>query len=704
MYHKRLRVFIALCLIFLLACLVRLVHLQLVCQKEYREKVEDLQQKTRQFLVTARGSILDRHGRIIATDVPSFRLMIHYNLTRFGDPRFVQTLKLKADSGKALAELEKTLERQKGKLNAVINKCSQICGVPAEQIHRRLQQINDYVWNLRTFQAWRGNFPDSGLLKKYKSIIEIPAVEAFLDFARQVPDVNERFRQIVKVDIAEMHQSYSLYELHNNDQVLAAQLEFIDTDEIQVISTMKRMYPYSAVAAQTIGWVGPASEQYRLPLSGELSEYIPGELCGREHIEYACETALRGKRGKIVFDFDDRFVERTERQFGDDVTLTLDIELQKKIEDYLLDCSHNPRCKAGMAAVIIDVASGDILVLASLPRFDLNEVRTNYSKLAFDDVNNPMLNRAINQHYPPGSIIKPIILIAALEQGSITPDEVISCPPTAAPAGWPNCWVRKRGYCHDERWLNDARHALKGSCNIYFSHLASRLAPDVLQKWFLKFGYGTRVLALPQFDVQHLQGELGDMPGERNLLQLEGVITSPASAKSDDPGPAVIAPGDLRWFGIGQGDLRVTPLQAANAMAAIARNGLYKRPTIVRQGEREGEYKLVAMDISPQTLAVVRDGMNAVINEPGGTAYSVFQHSGFSEQSVNVFGKTGSTQSPDSAWFAGFAEDSIGRAVAFSIIVEKGQSGASDAASLARDILQFCIDAGYLGDAASAAH
>jgi cell division protein FtsI/penicillin-binding protein 2 len=90
--------------------------------------------------------------------------------------------------------------------------------------------------------------------------------------------------------------------------------------------------------------------------------------------------------------------------------------------------------------------------------------------------------------------------------------------------------------------------------------------------------------------------------------------------------------------------------------------------------------------------------MSAVVNEPGGTAYKEFANSTFAEQGVNVFGKTGSTERPDHAWFAGFAEDSGGRSISVAVIVEGGQHGSSDAGPLARDIIRFCIDTGYLGN------
>ena len=103
------------------------------------------------------------------------------------------------------------------------------------------------------------------------------------------------------------------------------------------------------------------------------------------------------------------------------------------------------------------------------------------------------------------------------------------------------------------------------------------------------------------------------------------------------------------------------------------------------------------LGISPQNLNIVLDGMSAVVNEDGGTAYSQFVQSSLILQGVKVYGKTGSTTNPDHAWFGGFATDDAGRQLAIAVLVEGGQRGSADAAPLGRDIIQFCIDTGHIG-------
>ncbi len=380
--------------------------------------------------------------------------------------------------------------------------------------------------------------------------------------------------------------------------------------------------------------------------------------------------------------------------------LTLDIELQKKIEDYLADCRFNANCNAPTAVVVIEVETGDILALVSLPVFDLNRARYDYDDLA-DDPNEPLRNRAINKgEYPPGSVIKPVILIAGLESGEITSGDIISCPAKKFPKSWPSCWIYNRyGIGHDSKWdNNNARNAIRGSCNIYFSHLADRIDPLVLQQWLFKFGYGRNILFPP--------ASITETELNRNLRQLSGVIsnTIPKGPISSFEQVPPLRESERRWFGIGQGNLRVTPLQVANAMAAIARGGFYKRPRLFLESSQEPaniSTSSIDLNISPETLAVIYDGMSAVVSETSGTANSIFAPvlTSLAEQDIKVYGKTGSTQALENAWFSGFATDSTNRSIAIAVVVEGGQHGSSDAAPLARDIIQFCFDFGYVGRA-----
>jgi len=704
MYDKRIKIFVIISALLLLVCLLRLTQMQLLPTSSVQSDIEELkrQRGQSQELKTVRGKILDRTGKALATDEPKFQLCINYKLTCFMDDRIWEGRLASAaekEDTDAVAKVQKEWDLGLTDLNQIINKCAQFKGVEPTEIKNEIQKINDYIWNQCTFQAWRRKFPNSEVFQNYDSKISIPFNEAIADFKKKEPDRQKRFRLVSKVDIAEMHKPWPLLDLKTDDDIFAAQLEFLKVDDIQILPKARRIYPYGTAAAQTIGWVGlvtHSEDDSGLFADDKLSSYLSGEICGREDgVEYVCETILRGRRGELIYDIDSQLISRTRSRFGKDVSLTLDIELQQRIENYLTTYNHEPSCGPGMSAVVIETGTGDILALVSIPVFDLNRARYDYGDLT-NDPDKPLINRAINEWYPPGSVVKPLILITGLESGKITPDEIIGCPAQKAPKNWPSCLLYNRYRTgHDGRWENNACNAIRGSCNIYFSRLADRIDPLILQQWLFKFGYGRNILFPP--------ASTANTEFNRNLRQLPGVIsnTIPRGPISNFEQIPPLRKSERRWFGIGQGNLRVTPLQVANAMAAIARDGLYKPPRLFMDEPTDPGFDTIDLGISLQTLAVIYDGMSAVVNETGGTAYTTFQPilTSLAEQDIKVYGKTGSTQAPEIAWFGGFATDGANRSIAIAVVVEGGQSGSSDAAPLARDIIQFCIDAGYVGKA-----
>ena len=709
MFGKRIKIFIILITLPLLCFAVRLVQLQLVSHPVYLKRIAELklQQGVSKQLRTIRGKILDRKGRILAADEPQFQLHINYILCSVLDERVRRASLLKAynkatpaAANNAVSKQQQELDEKLEKLNKIIDKCTYF-GREREDIVQDINDINNKIWNLRTFLAWRRNNPDPKIIEEYHGkISDVPLSVAIREFQKKFPDENRQLLEIEKIkDIPKMNSPWRLLELKTDADVFDAQLEFIDVEGIEILPESRRIYPYTSVAAQTIGWVGlPQDKDKQLLVDDKLSSYLSDEVCGREDgIEYVCEAVLRGRRGEEVYDIDLQLVSRTETEFGQDVSITLDIELQKKIEEHLADCGLNPNCTAPTAVVVLDINTGDILALVSTPTYDLNRIRYDYGALAADS-NEPLRNRAANKGYPPGSVVKPIVLIAGLQTGKITPLEIISCPAQKSPKGWPSCWLFNQYQSgHDYKWQNHARNAIRGSCNIYFSRLADRIDTSALQLWLYKFGYGHKIPLGPQLDESSIEN--------RNIRQIDGIIssgtTSTEISRFDQIPPLYNA--ERRYFGIGQGNLRAAPLQVANAIAAIARGGIYKHPRLTMDDTKKipetsnQNPHSVTLGISSQTLNVVLDGMSAVVNEDGGTAYSQFVQSSLALQGVKVYGKTGSTQAPSHAWFGGFAADNAGRKIAIAVLVEGGQRGSQDAAPLARDIIQFCIDAGYLG-------
>jgi penicillin-binding protein 2 len=682
-FNKRIKIFIIFSSFLLLVCLARLAQMQLLAGSQVQNDIAELKRQrglTRQ-LNTLRGKILDRKGRELAFDEPRFWLNIDYSLSQYWDERIQKCMLLLAakndDPQKAIDETRENIHNKIEDIKLIINKCVYF-GLEPNEIDNKIRQINNRIWNLRAYLVWKNNYPNQ-------------------EFEEAVPDPNDRLLLVYKNkygDIAEMYKSYPLLELQTEDDIFAAQLEFLNIEGIEILPRAQRTYPYKTVAAQTIGWVGPATQPQDKELFAEdkLRSYLEEEVCGREDgVEYVCEAILRGRRGEKLIDIDKQIVSHTEISFGRDVVLTLDIELQKRIENYLINYNYDLDHDPNIAAVVLDVETGDILALVSLPVYDLNRARYDYDKLK-NDPNRPLINRAINARYPPGSVVKPLILIAGLETNMITPETVIPCPAEAPPPGWPKCliWRRNSRMGHSLMWENSARNAIKGSCNIYFSRLTDMIDPKILQYWLYKFSYGQNILSPPDI--------LEQTEFRRTMRQLPGTISS-TDPKDNNLTLEQMPPlrdGDRRYFGIGQGNLRATPLQVANAMATIARRGIFKYPRLFKEIQHTQEYSI---DISEQTFDVVYGGMWAVVNETNGTANKQFGpvlHT-FTEQDVKIYGKTGSTEGPEHAWFAGFAEDSTGRKLAFAVVVEGGQHGSSDAAPLACNILQICIEEGYIG-------
>ncbi|MCK4887296.1 MAG: hypothetical protein KAS96_07900 [Planctomycetes bacterium] len=696
MYSKRVKILISLILLMAAIAIARLIQMQLISASTFQNEISKLKlhrTKTKQFK-TIRGRILDRNGLVLAESNPKFQLNISYDLCSALDQRLIDAklaqLKQKQQTTEDdIAHTQQEFQRKAQITQDIITKCTHF-RISRQDIRRQIDKINNKVWNMRYFLAWARNNPNKKLIEKYGSIIDVPFSIAIRDFEKTHPNLTERLILANKVnDIAEMKKPYKLLELNTNSDIFTAQLEFMNIKQgLDIVPSSQRIYHYNSTACQLIGWIGPENDSDLFD-DDKLLAYKPGDLSGRRPgIEYVCEPILRGRRGKELYDIDKQLIRRTQSQLGADVTLTIDIELQQRIEQYITDINYNPNAKSPTSVVIIDTNTGEILAMVSTPTYDLNTIRTNYSQL-LNDKNRPLTNRTINALYPPGSVVKPLIAIAGFETSCITVDTIIHCPAHEPPVGWPRCWIQKKynWVGHDDQWQNNPRNALKGSCNIFFSRLADKIETRTLQKWLYDLGYGHHLLSPPS--------AIEKTPFTRQLIEADGIIASkrPKNIVTSFDQIGFLETKGKRLFGIGQYSLRVTPLQVAASMSIIANKGIYRKPVIIKNET----YNPVFMDTNSLSFDIVSDGMNAVVNETDGTAVKIFAPANFPERDVKVYGKTGSTESPINAWFAGFANDSQKRSIAFAVIVEGGEHGSTDAGPIASEIITLCIDAGYIG-------
>ena len=691
MYHYRLKILIMLCVGGGIIAVGRLMTLQTFQAKKARQELADMRILSLKQRPTVRGKILDRYGNPLALDEPAFFLHISYQLTRYMDPRWREA-KIQRDltKDKTRAETERELYEEKWKedieaLEQSIDLAWQLADVSKEEIEGNIKRINDQIWEMSRHVWWNRRNSEK-TWKEYCAECELISIQ-----------------DIVTVNLKDMYKTYPLVELKTERDLQRAQIELLHLTHLQIKSEAKREYPYKSAACQIIGWVAPwRQSEAEIFKDDDYMSYLSGEVVGKFGLEKVYEPVLRGRRGAVQYDIEGNLLERIEPQYGRDLRLTIDIDLQQKIEALLADNTQAHGIKF-CAAVVLEVANNDILAIASTPAFNLNTIRQKY-KAVSNNPNKPLIHRALQKNYPPGSVAKPLILVAGLEEKKITPHEVISCGHQPPSKSWPRCISQwKYPPPHDVRWAseggNNGRNAIRGSCNVYFSRLANRLNARDLQKWLYNFGYGRDIL--PTFMPKDISE---NKAAGRNIRQLCGSIIFGAQEKSytDFSEVPPIPPSKMsekRYWGIGQGNLRVTVLQTANALSAIARGGIYKQPRLIdAAGDSINHPEEHSLGLSRRTLDVVRDGMWAVANETGGTAYKVFRESPLrTERDMKIYGKTGSTQNPSMAWFECFAEEPSGRAIVIVVLVEGGLSGSGEAAPLGEKILDLANRAGYIG-------
>jgi penicillin-binding protein 2 len=398
-----------------------------------------------------------------------------------------------------------------------------------------------------------------------------------------------------------------------------------------------RVYPNGKTAGAIVGYTGKTGRN----LDGIIDnhETLWPETEGRDGLEQTFNELLTGKHGeyKLTFDKDGR---KTSEKLikpavpGNNIVTTLDLRLQELAEKALA-----AKAKRG-AIVIVDPTDGDILAMASWPTYDPNLFVPSISVEKFKQLQNdpdlPLLPRAFRSAYPPGSTFKVAVGIAALETGAVHSDDLYQCVP-GIQIGNLTFHNWKKG---DQGALNFVQ-ALTQSCDTWFYQVGIKTGADPIIEWALKLGFGAKC-GIP------LRGEAeGRVPNDEYMKATHG---------------RKLLNGDIANLSIGQGDMQVTPLQMAQAMAIVANGGKFYQTRLVRQVQSLDHQIMTAyelrekrmLDVSAATMDEVRKGMVEVVNGPNGTGHEA------QLESVEVAGKTGTAQwGPKSkertaAWFAGF--------------------------------------------------
>ncbi len=437
--------------------------------------------------------------------------------------------------------------------------------------------------------------------------------------------------------------------------------------EMQLIRSWRRQYPQDGFAAHVVGYVGEISEsELDAP---QFLDYHPGDIIGKDGLEKQYDKELRGVDGQQRVLVDNTGREREmlmsqEAEAGKDLKTTLDLDLQAVAELSMAD-------KHG-AVVALDPRSGDVLAMVSAPAYDPNKFTGRISRKDWNAMMTnplkPMLNRATQAEFAPGSTFKPIVALAGLESGVVNPETTFHCGGGESFYGtYRGCW-RHTG--HGSVALH---YGIVQSCDVYFYNVGDRLGIDRLAHYAELAGFG------------HKTGI--DLPNERES-------TMPSTRWKQRMFRQKWFAGETISVAIGQGAVTVSPLQLAAAIGGLSVGGNWYQPHLRKV---DAPKLLRAGNLNPENVQQVIAGMYGVVNEGGTGRFAALP-------GIKVCGKTGTAQLislqaqkgnvarnlQDNAWFVGFAPAEAPEIVVVALF-ENGQHG-DKAAWIVRDVMKAYFD------------
>jgi penicillin-binding protein 2 len=716
MFERRIRVILILPILCGLLILGRLFSLQVIKAGYYAEKIEAAMVAPRQFLPALRGSILDRNGLPLVTDEPAHDVTVHYGALSMDDkylasvaerirrikPEFrnLSSAELKAEATRQVATMWLKLEK--------------ITGIPLTKLRQRRDRVCSAVESLR--QYIHQNRQDKGLKQSLEKI-RLREEDLFHPILR---DVSAEMRTRIELELAEMpfvRIEPSVRRIWNSDSDCVCHL------------------------LGGMGQVSPELVRDDPHRDDPLSAYRVDDEAGISGVERLAETMLRGKRGfeerslgkrgPDETSMEGRLIQHVAPQDGLDVQLTIDREMQRTITGILTQAVAEHPPSTGASCVVLDVETREIIALVSVPTYDAKTLRDNYTSLRDDTKNAPLRFRAVAEEYQPGSILKPVSLLAGLSSGTVDASSSVFCDGSLFSDSdkW-HCWTFWRnlpGHGHVS-----AEEAIQHSCNIYFYTLGQKMGADRLTEFYRLFLMGSHA------DDRRV--------GTGLIEERAGIIPTEEWMKTQRH--RALQPADGRNFAIGQGELQITPLCAANMYATLA-SGVYREPTLIANDARPRPVMQIA-GVSPQNWETARRGVYRCVNEEGGTANRFAKL-----DTIELCGKTGSAECvsrvtqwhytfdgdggrqtsivaptieaareylnlpetaryasrqiaerypppdpikgkvPTHAWFAGFAPYRSPK-IAFAIVIEYGGGGGNTAGPTAKSIVEALMAASYL--------
>ena len=574
----------------------------------------------------------------------------------------------------------------------------------------------------------RGEFLDyfgnvvAGNLKVYQLHVVPEQVENFKYLMLRLKDILElnenQFSKIIKKKNSQKPwETLIISENLTWDQFSKVNFYLHELSGAKPVLSVARSYPYKENYTHVLGYVSQASQKDLANNENIKNKHVPGLRVGKTGLEKKFENELIGTNGVQRYEvnaYGKRInqVDFKEGEKGKIIRLTIDTEIQKFCNELLAD-------KAGSISVM-DIFTGDIIAMHSSPSFDPNLFLYGISvenwKSIRENTLKPLINKTISGLYSPGSTIKPIVALSALENNVISPNFKVRCTGKTELYGQTyHCW-KEKGH-----GVVDLKNAIKKSCDTYFYEMSRRLGVDRLNVTATRYGLGNKV-----FNDLYFEEKKGLVPSTK--------------WKKDNLGRGWVL-GETLITGIGQGYIQTTPLQLCLMTAQLANGGfkIFPRLTVEKDQEslekikykmseslkiiekndssiirtaekffKPGEKKYDKLFRNQENVKFVLDAMFASTNEWGGTSY----RSRIEDKKYQFAGKTGTAQvkkitkqereldldtaqipyeQRDHAWYIAFGPYKNPR-YALSILVEHGGAGSAAAAPLAKKLFKKIID------------
>jgi penicillin-binding protein 2 len=583
-YQPRVVFFYFVVALLLLVLAGGLAYQQLFNRDRHRDS-ERVQNQRRILVPGPRGNIYDREGRLLVGNRPRFAAVLYLDELRAEFRReFIRIRKNYRDTGDKDLPTAPQLEQI----------------ARASVVQHYLDQVNDLLHRAATV--------DSADLKRH--------------FARQLLLPYTLIDDLEPDDYARLVEGLPV------------------RSPLQVLASSTRYYPYGSAAAHTLGYVGVEPDIEAEDFPGEdLKTFKMKGTVGRDGLEKVFDARLQGEAGGTIFRVDPTGykinppLEKRLPVQGRNLVTSLDIDLQLVAEEAIGD-------RTG-TAVALDVRTGEVLVLANKPDYNLSETSPHISHETWQSIldRGALLNQAIGGAYPPGSTFKLLTAIAGLRSGRITPDQsLVDCDGVVKIGNKLFYCDNGRGHHHDIKLAE----AIGNSCDIYFYEAGRLVTADGLAAEARRF---------------HLDQRTGiELPNETSRMLM------PTMEWKENQQGEKWFPGDTANMAIGQGYVLVTPLDMACFVASVARNEVVTRPTILHHSNAPIQHA-EPIGLAPEQRAALVEGM--VGTTIYGTAKGINALPAYHVPGVHIAGKTGTAQKRvlkdgqvgtiNFAWFVCFA-------------------------------------------------